>query len=236
VAADGTIVVGTIAPAGQPNVFALDSKGNLISRSAAGQRWIGEVAAVANGRHYALCTTPAGRAEDVPTVFSCGESVVKIPSQMGQSAYPRSVFHYGDHSNHTGTHVGRFDEGAVVLYGKRLLWMERPGSQPAATAHIPLAPEAVTVSQAVHRSGTVVAGCAVAPTDADSPPQNLFVFARGAVKPVWSRPLVVDVADSTRPEKGRYGTPTLRDGRRDELPQRDLRVLAPLSIAIDRRA
>jgi hypothetical protein len=100
VAADGTIVVGTIAPAGQPNVFALDATGRLISRHEAGQRWIGEVAAVARGRHYALCTTPHGRAEDVPTAFFCGaaETAVEVPAQLGQSAYPRTVFHYGENS------------------------------------------------------------------------------------------------------------------------------------------
>ncbi|MCH8923831.1 MAG: VCBS repeat-containing protein [Planctomycetes bacterium] len=89
------------------------------------------------------------------------------------------------------------------------------------------------MSQAVHRSGTVVVGCAATPTGGDDPPHNLFVFARSESKPAWSRPLVADMADSLRPEKGRYGTPTLRDGQREELPQRDLRVLAPLSIAVD---
>jgi glyoxylase-like metal-dependent hydrolase (beta-lactamase superfamily II) len=233
VSADGTIVVGTIAPAGQPNVFELDSAGKLISRHEAGQRWIGEVAAVAKGRHYALCTTPAGRAEDVPTVFSCGESVVAVPSQLGQAAYPRTVFHYGDHSNHTGTHVARFDHGAVALYGSRLLWMEQPGSNPAAAATIRPPEESVTVSLAVHRSGAAVAGYAVSPNANGDPSDNLFLFARNEPQSSWSRPMLAEVADSVRPEMGRYGTPTLPDGKRDELPQQDLPVFAPLSIAVD---
>jgi metallo-beta-lactamase class B len=232
VAADGTIVVGTIAPAGQPNVFTLDSAGNLLTRHAAGQRWIGEVAVVAKGRPYALCTMPAGRADDVPTVFFCGESIVEVPSQLGQSAYPYTVFHYGDHSNHTGTHVARFDKGAVTLYGNRLVWMEQPDSAPAEASFQPPA-EAVTVSLAVHRSGTALVGFAVAPARGDEPPCNLFVFARNEPKPTWSRPLVDDVGDSARPKNGVYGTPALDDGTRIDLPQHDLPVFAPLSIAVD---
>jgi glyoxylase-like metal-dependent hydrolase (beta-lactamase superfamily II) len=232
VAADGTIVVGTIAPAGQPNVFALDATGRLISRHEAGQRWIGEVAAVARGRHYALCTTPHGRAEDVPTAFFCGaaETAVEVPAQLGQSAYPRTVFHYGENSNHAGTHVAAFADGAVALYGNRLLWLDQPGANATAAANIPLPDEAVTVSLAVHRSGAAVSGFARGHATGD----NLFAFARNESKPFWSRSAVSDVAEAPRLEKGRYGTPTLPDGRRDELPQEDVPVFAPLSIAVDR--
>lgn len=239
VAADGTIVVGTIAPAGHPNVFALNSAGRLISQREVGQRWIAEVTAVAEGRHYALCTTPVGRAEDVPTVFSCGKDVAHISSQLGQSAYPRTVFHYGDHSNHAGTHVARFDDGAVVLYGNRLLWMQQAGSTPTATATIRPPTESVTISLAVHRSGAAVAGYAVTP---DSPSlrgakaDNLFVFNWNEAKPVWSRQLTDDVDASPRPEEGPYGTPTLPDGQREALPQQDRPVFAPLSIAVDRES
>ena len=82
VALDGTIVVGTIAPAGHPNVFKLNATGALVSRHEAGQRWIGEVAAVARGQSYALCTTPAGRADDFPTIYYCAEAdaVVEVPA------------------------------------------------------------------------------------------------------------------------------------------------------------
>ena len=233
VAADGTIVVGTIAPTGQPNVIALDATGSLISHYSVGQRWIGEVAAVAKGRQYALCTTPAGRAEDVPTVFLCGPAVVEIPSQLGQSAYPQTVFHYGDHSNHTGTHVARFDEGVVTLYGKRLIWLPSSDTAPSTEAAIPTSAEAVSISLAVHRSGAVVAGYSATPADNDDQPDNLFVFARNESKPTWSRPLVVQTADADRPEQGRYGTPTLPDGQHTELPQHDLSLSAPLSVAVD---
>ena len=42
--------------------------------------------------------------------------------------------------------------------------------------------------------------------------------------------LVKQYAESEQPV--RYGTPTLPDGRREELPQRDVPVFAPLSLAI----
>lgn len=232
VAPDGTIVVGTIAPAGQPNVFSLDAAGTLISQHAVGQRWIGEVVAIANGWHHALCTTPAGKAEDVPTVFSCTNSVVEIPSQLGQSAYPRTVFHYGDHSNHSGTHVIGFEEGAVALYGNRVEWIEQRDVAAPVGTNLPIPAEAVTVSLAVHRSGTAVVGCAVS-KQGDST-RNLFVTDRKQPKPAWSRAPLENVAEAARLEKGRYGKPTLLDGRRDELPQDDVPVLAPLSVAVDR--
>ena len=41
VAPDGTIVVGTIAPAGHPNVISLDANGKVLTKDAVGQRWIG---------------------------------------------------------------------------------------------------------------------------------------------------------------------------------------------------
>lgn len=233
VAGDGTIAVGTIAPAERPNVFAIDAAGRLVGRSKAGERWIGGVAATASDRVYALCTMPAGRAEDVPTVYACGPSAVEIPSQLGQADYPQIVFQYGDHGNHSGTHVRRFDDGAAALYGTRLLWLSEGEAVPAATARVPVPPEAVAVSLAVHQSGAAVAGFAAAAAGPDRPP-NLFVFPRHEPQPAWSRPLVSDVDDAAAPEKGRYGTPTLPDGRREELPQEDRPLFAPLSIAVDR--
>ncbi|MBI1310161.1 MBL fold metallo-hydrolase [bacterium] len=234
VADDGTIVVGTIASAGQPNVIALDGSGRILFRQQAGERWIGDVAAVSRGRHYALCTTPAGRAEDFPTVFAFGEKVVEVPPQLGQSAYPRTVFHYGEHSNHTGTHVVGFSGGAVALYGNRLMWLDQPGSEATATASIPLVEDAVTVSLAVHHSGVAVAGFAITADTSVDRSRNLFVLEPGRTTPLWSRQPVTEVGKAAPPEKGRYGTPTLPDGTRGELPQNDSPVFAPLSIAVDR--
>jgi hypothetical protein len=60
----------------------------------------------------------------------------------------------------------------------------------------------------------------------------LHVLAPSRPKPLWSRPLNTEAAEAPRPEKGRYGTPTLPDGRREELPQRDEKVWAPLAVAV----
>src|SRR5262249_37610899 len=56
-----------------------------------------------------------------------------------------------------------------------------------------------------------------------------------APRPLWIRPALSEIAEAPAPEKGLYGTPTLPDGRRQELAQRDVRVSAPLSVALDAR-
>jgi hypothetical protein len=63
------IAVGTIAPAGDPNVLLLDGDGKLLRQQRAGQRWINQVALGADDVLRALCTMPAGRAGDMPEVF-----------------------------------------------------------------------------------------------------------------------------------------------------------------------
>lgn len=236
VGVDGTIVVGTAAPPGDPNVVALDAAGKLIGQSAAGQRWIGEIATFGGGRSVALCTSPFGRAGDEPTLFSVGDS---NPQEIPGSTNRDDLFHYGLHSNHTGTHVARYDGGLVGLYGNQLLWLQAGNATPAATRHFPRPPHAITVSLAVHRSGRAIVGCAALPLTekrAAGPrasEQNLFVVEAGASQPRWSRPLVSNVGRCQPPEKGLYGTPTLPDGTRAELPQQDVPVYAPLSIAVD---
>src|SRR5207244_3601715 len=65
VSTDGLrIVVGTIAPSGDPNVAVLDEQGKVVSHYSAGQRWIGDVAWGGDSSHvYALSTMPAGQDE-----------------------------------------------------------------------------------------------------------------------------------------------------------------------------
>src|SRR3954471_24444775 len=71
--ADGRrVAVGTIAPVGDPNVFLVDAEGKVVEQHAVGQRWIGEVAAAGGGGAAvvaAVCTAPAGSAEDNPALF-----------------------------------------------------------------------------------------------------------------------------------------------------------------------
>lgn len=186
---DGTLLVGTIAPAGDPNVFVVDPNGVIRDRFTVGQRWIGEVSFGGAGLPYALCTTPEGRANDVPTVYACRDAAAAIRSGLGEAAYPQTVFHYGDHSNHTGTHVSRFAEGVAVLYGNRVLWMDDGKVEARSTGQFNLSEEMVTVSMTAHRSGAVVVGCA-APGKEES---NLFLFREKEKKPVWQRPPVMDL-------------------------------------------
>src|SRR5260221_14741579 len=62
---DGTrIALGTIAPAGDPNVLLLDGDGQLLRQQRAGQRWINQVALGADDVLRAVCTMPAGGSGD----------------------------------------------------------------------------------------------------------------------------------------------------------------------------
>src|SRR6516165_11594586 len=66
------IALGTIAPAGDPNVLLLDGNGRLLRQERAGQRWINQVALGTDEVVRAVCTMPAGRAGDMPEVFRLG--------------------------------------------------------------------------------------------------------------------------------------------------------------------
>ena len=66
------IALGTIAPAGDPNVLLLDGDGKLLRQQRAGQRWINQVALGPDEVLRAVCTMPAGRAGDMPEVFRLG--------------------------------------------------------------------------------------------------------------------------------------------------------------------
>src|SRR5262249_16447271 len=62
--------------------------------------------------------------------------------------------------------------------------------------------------------------------------ENLYLFDPDQKKPVWRRAVDKEVEKAPALEKGLYGTPTLPNGTRKELPQRDEKVWAPLSVAI----
>jgi metallo-beta-lactamase class B len=64
------------------------------------------------------------------------------------------------------------------------------------------------------------------------PRDNLYLIDPDKKKPIWTRAANKEVEKAPAPEKGHYGTPTLPDGTRAELPQRDEKVWAPLSVAI----
>jgi hypothetical protein len=199
-----------------------------------GQRAIAQVSLSGRGRLHAICTMPDGRAGDGPTAFFCGDTTVAIPSNLGEPGYPRTIFHYGDHSNHTGVQLGATRDRNVVLYGNQLLWLDGSGNQAALAVQLPCSSEAVATVLATHSSGAAVAGYGVLKNATNPPEANLFLVHPGEKQPRWKRPAVSDVGTCQPAEKGLYGAPALQEAAREELPQRDVPIVGPLSLAVSR--
>jgi metallo-beta-lactamase class B len=222
------IALGTIAPAGDSNVLLLDADGKLLRQQRAGQRWINQVTLGTDEVMRVVCTMPAGRSGDMPEVFRLGTDTVaaeQIDWRRGQ--YADGYFHYGDHSNHVTRLLTRAGSSAVAVNGDQVHWLGAAGK----TASFPLQPTAVPVAVAGEPGGIVVVGTTAAPSKQDKAPPNLHVLDPSRTKPLWSRPLT-DAVGPAHPEEGRYGKPTLPDGQRKELPQRDEKVWAPLAVAV----
>jgi glyoxylase-like metal-dependent hydrolase (beta-lactamase superfamily II) len=238
------IALGTIAPPGDPNVLLLDGDGKVVRQQSAGQRWINQVALGADGAVRAICTMPAGRAGDMPELFRLtAEGVASEGINWRQGDYAQGYFHYGDHSNHVTRLLGRQGRFTSVVNGDEVQWL---GAPKKATATFPLGATAMPVSVAGADNGLVVVGTTAAPAKDKTPP-NLHVLHPSRSKPLWSRAVQTRADTAPRPEKGRYGTPTLSPspptplpqgergrgaGARQELPQRDDRVWAPLAVAV----
>lgn len=219
------IVVGTIAPFGDPNVLVLSDAGKILRQYKVGQQWIDSVAFVA-GTHdvLAVCTMPAGKAGDRVELFRCqGDKVIaeKTPHEGPW------FFHYGDHSNHPTLKLARAKNATAVLAGNQLT-VYRTGKEPT-TLRVPVNDPDASVALAVDETGWAVVGTT---TRGDKPGNNLHLFDPDQKKPVWSRAAQTELGKVPAPEEGQYGTPTLPDGTRKELPQRDEKVWAPLSVAI----
>jgi glyoxylase-like metal-dependent hydrolase (beta-lactamase superfamily II) len=231
-----SLALGTIAPSGDPNVILLDAEGRLVRSVQVGQRWIQQVAVDRTGQLlHALCTMPEGRAADFPTVYLCNQQPLPMSPRLGEEGWPQNLFQYGAHSNHTGVNLRSFSGGAVAVAGNRVLWLQPPEGKPETQIDFPRQDHAVTVSMVAGGGGYVLVGCTTQRTDAETMPSNLFLLSPRERKPIWSRPVLVETDKSVAPEKGLYGTPTLPDGRREELPQKDVAVFAPLSLAIQGR-
>jgi metallo-beta-lactamase class B len=219
------IVVGTIAPFGDPNVIVLSDSGKIARQYKVGQQWIDSVAFVAGTKDVlAVCTMPAGRAGDRVEVFRCRGDQVVVEKINHEGPW---FFHYGDHSNHPTLKLARAKDATAVLAGDQLT-VYRKDREPA-TLRIPIRDPDASVSLAVDETGWAVVGTT---TREGTPGSNLHLFDPDQKKPVWSRAANMEVEQAPAPEKGQYGTPTLPDGTRKELPQRDERVWAPLSVAI----
>ncbi|MGD0091207.1 MAG: FG-GAP-like repeat-containing protein, partial [Planctomycetota bacterium] len=246
VSADGRFVaVGTISPAGDPNLFLLDEHGKIVQQLRAGHRWVNEVLVSNDGRFVsAVCTTPEGTAGDSPRVygFRQGKELAQIGGKFRFKDFRASafLFHYGAHSNHLPPLIAwTGDQWAVA--GDDILWWlspdENSAKQPDAAAEIAgtarpaSAVECVHLGQgmtttfAVSASRRAVVGRALgAEQDAAQFP-NLLVVEQGRQKALWARPVSTDVAVSPEPEKGVYG-PSMP-------PYHDAKFQAPLAVAMD---
>jgi metallo-beta-lactamase class B len=225
------IVVGTIAAFGDPNVIVLSDAGKILRTYKVGQQWIDNVAFVAGSQDVlAICTMPYGRAGDRVEAFICSEDKVTLHPVKQEGVW---FFHYGDHSNHPTMKLARAKNATALLAGNQLV-IYRKGKEPA-TLRVPVSEPDASVSLAVDDAGWAVVGTTVRETSRDrkgAETNNLFLFDPDQKKPVWSRPFNDKVDKAPALEKGLYGTPTLPDGTRKELPQRDEKVWAPLSVAI----
>jgi metallo-beta-lactamase class B len=219
------IVVGTIAAFGDPNVIVLDDGGKVVRHYRVGQRWIDDVAFLPGSKEViALCTMPAGRAGDRVEAFRLTGGQV-LPAKVPQEG--PWFFHYGDHSNHPTMKLARAKHATALLAGNQVV-IHRKDREPA-RVRLPITDPDASVALAVDESGWAVVG---ATTRAGAPGDNLFLIDPDKKKPVWARAANKEVEPAPALEKGQYGTPTLPDGTRAELPQRDEKVWAPLSVAI----
>jgi metallo-beta-lactamase class B len=223
---DGTeLVVGTSAAFGDPNVIVLDQAGKIARHYRVGQQWIDQVAFLPGSKEVlATCTMPAGKAGDRVEVFLLrGDQAIPDGSRQEGPWF----FHYGDHSNHPTMQLARARNATALLAGRQLV-VYRKDREPA-TLRLPVNDPDASVSLAVAEDGWAVVG-ATARTGATG--SNLYLFDPDRNTPVWSRRVNQEVEKALALEKGRYGTPTLPDGSREELPQRDEPVWAPLAVAI----
>ncbi|MBI3822727.1 MAG: VCBS repeat-containing protein [Planctomycetes bacterium] len=219
------IAVGTFAAPGDPNVIVLNADGKIVKTYKVGQRGINQVAFLpASHDVLAVCTMPAGRAGDRPEVFHCQGNEVIAEKVKQEGVW---FFHYGDHSNHPTLLLARAKNATAILAGNQVVIHRK--DKDVATIRLPVNDPDATVSIAVDDAGWAVVGA----TSSDRKgAENLFLIDPDQKKPVWSRPVNKDVLKALMPEKGKYGTPTLPDGTRKELPQRGEPVWAPLSVAI----
>src|SRR5262249_29861905 len=219
------IVVGTIAAFGDPNVIVLDGAGKIGRHYKVGQQWIDNVAFLPGSKEViALCTMPAGKAGDRVEAFRLKDDQV-LPEKIKQEG--PWFFHYGDHSNHPTTKLARAKNATALLAGNQVT-IHRKNKEPA-SVRLPINDPNASVSLAVDESGWAVVG---ATTRESVPGDNLYLIDPDKKKPIWTRAANKEVEKAPALEKGQYGTPTLPERTRAELPQRDEKVWAPLSVAI----
>jgi glyoxylase-like metal-dependent hydrolase (beta-lactamase superfamily II) len=171
---------------------------------------------------------PAGKAGDHSEVFRLTARDV-TPEEIAwrRTSYADGYFHYGDHSNHVTRLMTTRSSFTIAVNGDQVHWLDT-----RQTAAFPLPPPAIPVAVAAGDRGVVVVGAAVASSKNAAGLTNLHVLQPANPQRLWSRAVNTETAETPQPEKGHYGTPTLPDGRREALPQRDEKVWAPLAVAV----
>lgn len=221
------LAVGTIAPPGDPNVFLIDAEtGELLAEWDAGLRWAQSVVAGPGDVVYALISMTDGTPQDAPKVYVCKPDADPEPLP-GRFDSQGSLYHFGEGSNHFGVFLLGTKAGAAVVYGGQVLWLEGADPNPVARGRIPRSVTATNLSAAANAAGWVAVGCA-----APAGEPNLFLFEPGGTRPVWSREALTQVDPMPKPEPGKYGSPTMPNGKKQLVPQRDVPVFGPLSVAI----
>lgn len=207
VSADGRFVAaGTIAPAGDPNLFLLDENGKAVQQLRAGQRWLGEVTVSGDGRFVsAVSTTPEGTAGDFPRVygFRQGKELAQVGGKFRFHDFRASafLFHYGNHSNHLPRLTAWAGEQWVIV-GDDVLWWLSPGENLAESVHLG---QGMTTAFAASASGRAAVGRAAGVEQDAGKFSSLIVVERGKPKPLWSRALSTDAAPSPNRRKASMG-------------------------------
>jgi len=222
------LAVGTITPPGDPNLFALDEHGKIVSQHRAGLRWVNEVT-ISNDGHFVagLSTTPEGTAGDAPRLFGFhhGRALAQVSDRFQFRDFRPGafLFHYGDHSNHLPRVSGWAGDRWVVAGDDRLYWLSPSDSTLVQVAHLG---QGATTVLAANADGLVVVGRACNTTPPSDRFRSLLVLSPDKPEPlVWSRSYRSDVEPSPKPEKGAYGPPVP--------PYEDVKFLAPLAVAVD---
>ena len=133
------VAVGTIAPAGDPNVFVLDAAGKLVDQRRAGHRWVNEVSVSRDGRFVAaLVTTPEGTAADTPRfyAFRQGQELSQLSDKFRlRDFHPGGgLFHYGPHSNHLPRSSQWTGDRWVVAGDDQVYWLSPQDAERDAAA------------------------------------------------------------------------------------------------------
>jgi glyoxylase-like metal-dependent hydrolase (beta-lactamase superfamily II) len=220
-----------MAPPGDPNVFLIDSGGKVVEQHAVGQRWIGEVVAMADGHGVAaICTSPTGAAEDDPALFRFSDG--NLQGKTTNDFRPL-LFQYGEHSNHLAPAIAAAGRQLALLRPDGVRWLGTGGIDEVERGsryghHDARVSSCAGTELAEGAAGSRLAvGWVVGEKDsAEEVLRNLAVFEAGKTSPVWVRAAqdCKDVEPAPTLAAGLYGPHT---------QLRDERVWAPLSIAVD---